>query len=104
MSEDEDIPVDNEALIRHLYSVTEVKDFQGFVELFTEDGTVPGNVVGCDAEHVSHETGRSGFDVAVSQDEAFGNGAYPGEDPGGASVFARAATSGAHGILRTRER
>ena len=36
----------NEALIRHLYSVAEVKDFKGFVELFTEDGTFTDESIG----------------------------------------------------------
>ena len=38
--------MDNEAIIRNLYSLAEVKDFQGFVALFTEDGTFTDESIG----------------------------------------------------------
>ena len=50
--------MDNEALIRHLYSVAEIKDFQGFVELFTEDGTFTDESIG--VTYRGHQIARTG--------------------------------------------
>lgn len=56
--------MDSEALIRHVYSVAEVKDFRGFVELFTEDGTFTDESIG--VTYRGQEIARTGESYATA--------------------------------------